>query len=102
MQESDYAIQKKESFVKITKWWDIYVMQPKVKIRKKERKGNTHPSNYISVNDRNVMGLEKIWDSTLSRRDSTCQSHYPHFHSLYFRIVTDLPVLMPAQIGRYM
>ena len=38
MQESDYAIQKKESFVKITKWWDIYVIKPKVKIRKKERK----------------------------------------------------------------
>jgi hypothetical protein len=27
------------------------------------------------------MGLEKIRDSTLSRWDSTCQSHYPHFHS---------------------
>jgi hypothetical protein len=34
---------------------------------KKESRGSTHPSNNISINDRNAMGLEKIRDSTLSR-----------------------------------
>ena len=76
-------------------------MHPEEKIRK-NKKRNTRPSDYVSVNDRNAMGLEKIRDGTLSGRDSTCQPHYPHFHSLYFCIVTDLPVLMPAYIGRYM